>query len=132
MEACEFMADMCRLVWLRGGGVMTIDYGSNHSMSNTIRGIRNHKFVNSFINDPGNCDLSAYVDFNLLTHICSSYFGDRLNSHGPISQFMFFEALGIISLWDNIKNNNSLSEAQIENMKFGINKILNKEEMGEI
>lgn len=45
---------------------------------------------------------------------------------------MFFEALGIISLWDHFKNNNSLSESQKENMKYGINKILNKEEMGEI
>lgn len=25
VEACEFLADMCRFVWLRGGGVMTID-----------------------------------------------------------------------------------------------------------
>lgn len=25
IEACEFLADMCRFVWLRGGGVMTID-----------------------------------------------------------------------------------------------------------
>lgn len=101
-------------------------------MSNSIRGIRNHKFVDDWINDPGNCDLSAYVDFNLLTHICNSYFGDRLNTHGPINQFLFFEALGISSLWEAFKKNQSIPQDQLDNMKIGLNKILNKEEMGEI
>jgi SAM-dependent MidA family methyltransferase len=40
-----------------------MDYGENQGFSDSVRAIRNHKFVKNVLDFPGEVDLSAYVNF---------------------------------------------------------------------
>ncbi|KAJ3064570.1 hypothetical protein HDU98_012036, partial [Podochytrium sp. JEL0797] len=48
-----------------GGFALVADYGKDLIMSDTMRGIQNHKFV-SALSKPGDSDLTADVDFSFL------------------------------------------------------------------
>lgn len=62
------METLARMVAKDDGAVLTIDYGNDHSHSDSIRAIREHHYVPSdhWLELPGMCDLSAYVDFSAL------------------------------------------------------------------
>lgn len=53
----ELMAD--------GGLGLVIDYGAEHAFSSSLRGVRRHAIVEPFTT-PGDCDLTANVDFATL------------------------------------------------------------------
>ncbi len=48
-----------------GGCMLNIDYGDEGSFTDSIRAIKDHKYIPSpyFWQVPGTCDLSAYVNF---------------------------------------------------------------------
>jgi SAM-dependent MidA family methyltransferase len=48
-----------------------MDYGENQGFSDSVRGIRNHKFVKNFLDYPGEVDISAYVNFLSLNESAS-------------------------------------------------------------
>lgn len=56
---------MCKLLLHTKGAILNIDYGGQVNYSNSIRAIKNHKFIPHpyFWQIPGKCDLSAYVNF---------------------------------------------------------------------
>lgn len=54
-----------------GGAGLIIDYGANHAASSSLRGIRDHKFVDPLL-DPGQVDLSVDVDFAAAAHAVQS------------------------------------------------------------
>ncbi|RKP13841.1 S-adenosyl-L-methionine-dependent methyltransferase, partial [Piptocephalis cylindrospora] len=72
------------------GAAMIIDYGKDHPQAETLRGIRDHQFVDILM-DPGKADLSVDVDFSLLRDAIHSH----ANTHGPISQRHLLHSLGI-------------------------------------
>ena len=59
---------MAKMMRYSGGAILNIDYGGNGPFSNSIRAIKNHKFVPEphFWQIPGACDLSAHVPFSTL------------------------------------------------------------------
>ncbi|KAF8426030.1 S-adenosyl-L-methionine-dependent methyltransferase [Tirmania nivea] len=76
------------------GALLIINYGpSNHTPSNTLRGIRNHKLVSPF-SHPGDVDLSADVDFLALaeTAVAAS---EGVEVHGPVEQGVFLAEMGM-------------------------------------
>lgn len=85
-----------------GGASLIIDYGEDFPSKDTLRGIKNHKFVD-VLSEPGNVDLSAFVDFNLVrTAALSDDIPGRekekiksLKVYGPITQGEFLINLGI-------------------------------------
>ena len=62
-----------------GGGALIIDYGQNGIISDSLQAIRKHKFVHILV-DPGNADLSAYVDFSYVKQIMEEMAGSCLRS----------------------------------------------------
>lgn len=46
-----------------GGAALVIDYGNDHPVGNSLRGIANHQFVD-FLKNPGECDITSDVDFS--------------------------------------------------------------------
>ena len=44
-EAVSLTKDICNLLELSNGMGIIIDYGENHSFSNSFRGLKNHKLV---------------------------------------------------------------------------------------
>ncbi|KAF8430015.1 S-adenosyl-L-methionine-dependent methyltransferase [Tirmania nivea] len=76
------------------GALLIIDYGpSNHTPSNTLRGIRSHKLVSPF-SHPGDVDLSADVDFLALAETAVAA-PEGVEVHGPVEQGVFLAEMGM-------------------------------------
>lgn len=89
-ESHSYMYEMSDIVKSSDiGAGLVIDYGTTTIPINTLRGIKDHKFVNP-LSEPGEVDLSIDVDFGALAEILNergmvSYTteqGDFLNSMG--------------------------------------------------
>ncbi|KAJ7240797.1 S-adenosyl-L-methionine-dependent methyltransferase [Mycena rebaudengoi] len=72
------------------GCALIVDYGDNHSFSSSFRAFKNHKIVDVF-DTPGECDLTANVDFAFLTEAVQ----DIVMTHGPMPQSAFLEGMGL-------------------------------------
>jgi len=80
------------------GSALIIDYGENHPIADSLRGIKNHEFVHP-LREPGLVDLSVDVDFNSLRKAVR----DGLKALkitppsviGPITQAEFLKNMGI-------------------------------------
>lgn len=59
---------MAKVVNKFGGCIINIDYGDNGPFDDSIRAIKDHKYIPSpyYWQIPGMCDLSAYVNFAAL------------------------------------------------------------------
>lgn len=69
-EGIQLTRDICNLLELSRGTALVIDYGEDHSFSNSFRGLKNHKLVKDeaeILRNVGNIDLTSYVNFNQLS-----------------------------------------------------------------
>lgn len=59
---------MAKTIKSAGGAILNVDYGEDGVFSDSVRAIKDHKYVPSphFWQMPGLCDLSAYVNFAAL------------------------------------------------------------------
>ena len=64
---------------------LVIDYGEDHSFSNSFRGLKNHKLVKDeadILANIGNIDLTTYVNFTQIAEVAKtnkqSKFGDSM------------------------------------------------------
>ena len=74
------------------GTALIIDYGHSESaVGDTLQGVKGHCYHDPLA-DPGEIDITAHVDFAVLA---SSAEAVGTAVHGPVSQGMFLEALGI-------------------------------------
>jgi len=65
-DGIQLTKDICSLLELSKGMALVIDYGENHSFSNSFRGLKNHQLVKDdqeIIDNIGNIDLTSYVNF---------------------------------------------------------------------
>jgi SAM-dependent MidA family methyltransferase len=86
------LRQLCQTVVKDGGAILIIDYGHMHSgIGETLQAVRAHSFVDP-LQAPGECDLTAHVDFAALSRSAASV-GARV--HGPIAQGEFLRDLGI-------------------------------------
>ena len=60
----------------------------------TVRGIRKHRFV-PFLEDPGNTDISADVNFDAVRSAVGTYKEKGVSAVGPVTQRELLQALGI-------------------------------------
>jgi NADH dehydrogenase [ubiquinone] 1 alpha subcomplex assembly factor 7 len=76
------------------GAALIIDYGPESTVPiNSLRGIRSHKIVSPFTS-PGQCDLSADVDFTALADSALQA-SHSVEVHGPVEQGAWLSQLGI-------------------------------------
>ena len=87
----------------QGGAFLIIDYALDKNDNyGSFQAIKNHKYIDPLI-APGECDLSAKVDFTLIRKIAKDL---KANVYGPIKQNKFLKNLGIdIRYKQLIKNN---------------------------
>ncbi len=86
----SFINECANLLKNNGGAALFIDYGyakSHHG--DTLQAVKNHKFVN-ILEDIGNCDITAHVDFDALSRHIS------LNKTRITTQREFLISLGIL------------------------------------
>lgn len=79
--------------------LLVIDYGDVESnRGNSLRGIRNHRFVSDVLEDPGQVDLSVDVNFQYLGEVALHTKVDKedksVTVFGPISQREFLLRMG--------------------------------------
>jgi NADH dehydrogenase [ubiquinone] 1 alpha subcomplex assembly factor 7 len=76
------------------GAALLIDYGPPSTIpSNSLRGIKSHRLTSPFLS-PGRTDVSADVDFLGLAHSALNA-SPGVEVHGPVSQGVWLEAMGI-------------------------------------
>ena len=95
-DALAWTQDLSRALVKRGGGAVVVDYGKTESpIADSLRGIREHKFVHP-LSQPGLVDLSVDVDFPALARIAKqSVRPGSLVVGGPTTQGEFLTNLGI-------------------------------------
>ncbi len=73
-----------------GGAALFIDYGHvTSACGDTFQALRQHQHV-SILDEPGNADLTAHVDFAAFAAAA-----DSAVTHGPVTQRQFLQSLGI-------------------------------------
>lgn len=86
------MVALAERIVTHGGAALVIDYGHARSTpGDTLQAVRRHAY-HDVLNDPGEADVTAHVDFEALAEAAAAAGAD---AHGPVSQGAFLAALGI-------------------------------------
>lgn len=85
-------AEIARRIASQGGAALIVDYGREQpALGDTLQAVRAHRMV-SVLDEPGDADLSAHVDFAALRQVAAEA-GAAV--FGPVSQSSFLSRLGI-------------------------------------
>lgn len=87
-SASPLIDTLSRQIEAQGGAALIIDYGDWHTLGDTLQALRGHESVD-ILDSPGNCDLTAHVDFEAVSQASRSAFS-RVTPQG-----VFLERLGI-------------------------------------
>ena len=86
---------------MHGGAALFIDYGKSNAIGDSLQAVRDHKPVD-ILDQPGLCDLSAWVDFDAIktaAHSADAY------CLGPVDQGDFLKALGLYERAEQLSQN---------------------------
>lgn len=112
----------------QSGEALIADYTSNNVPRRTLRAIKSHKFVDPLF-DPGNCDLTADVNFRAITHfVRKSFKDDGIAVSEPIGQGDFLRRLGSDIRMKAIAKN--LEGERKSEFESSYEKLVNSEQMG--
>jgi SAM-dependent MidA family methyltransferase len=108
-KARDIVGSLATRIRDKGGALLVIDYGYTETQTGeTLQGLRHHRFVDP-LDAPGECDLTAHVDFAALAHEVEAT-GARV--HGPVTQAEFLLALGIAERAQILKRNANPAQAE--------------------
>ncbi|WOE75189.1 class I SAM-dependent methyltransferase [Alterisphingorhabdus coralli] len=132
LETCPaasgFAYELSTRIAAQGGAMLTIDYGyDTPQLGSTLQAVRAHEKVDPF-SDPGECDLTAHVNFDELKQIGLS---QGLNAYGPVGQGAFLKALGIQTRTQMLSQQNP---DHAEALKAAQDRLINEDDsaMGEL
>jgi NADH dehydrogenase [ubiquinone] 1 alpha subcomplex assembly factor 7 len=90
--ALGIAADLGRRLGTQGGAALIIDYGHGESRAGaSLQAVRRHA-PHAVLEDPGSADLAAHVDFAVIARAAADM---GAGVHGPVTQGIFLERLGI-------------------------------------
>jgi NADH dehydrogenase [ubiquinone] 1 alpha subcomplex assembly factor 7 len=123
----EIFLALCNKIKKNNGIMLIIDYAkTKDGYGDTLQAMSKHKFTSIF-NNPGNDDITSYVNFNAFHGICKDL---DISYHGPMEMREFLLKLGIRERAQSlIKNNPKLDPSIILGQ---LHKLIDKEEMGSI
>lgn len=105
-----------------------IDYGYTHGMGDSLQSLSRHSYVNP-LEDPGQHDLTAHVNFGRLTYILEHHLKVPPWIFGPISQGLFLKNLGIDTRAKILTMKHPKRTSQI---KTDLNRLTFENEMGNL
>lgn len=113
-----------------GGAALFIDYGSFENPRSSVRAVKDHKVVN-FLEEPGARDITADVDFGVLSTIASEK--DHIQVKPIITQSEFLLRMGILERAGQLAKNVK-TEIQAQQILEGYKRLVGTDEgqMGEI
>ncbi|MGB0960159.1 MAG: class I SAM-dependent methyltransferase [Halocynthiibacter sp.] len=107
-----------------GGAFLALDYGDWRSQGDTLQALKSHSF-SDILDDPGNADITAHVDFEPLHGALSSH---KLNVSLITPQGVFLERLGITARAQALAKN--LTEEALEAHIKAHHRLCHPSEMG--
>lgn len=120
--------EIAQRVRTQGGVALIADYGFDHASSDSLRGIKDHAFVDP-LQEPGLVDLSVDVDFRALSHAAES--ADDVTAHGPVEQGAFLQSLGILHRLESVLKRTA-DPAQREALQQAVRRLVHPDEMGRV
>ncbi|KAJ3781358.1 S-adenosyl-L-methionine-dependent methyltransferase [Lentinula aff. detonsa] len=108
-----------------GGCGLIIDYGRDHAFGHSRRGFKNHQIMDVF-HRPGECDLTANVDFAYLKESMQ----DLVPVYGPITQKLFLTHMGLMIRLERLLQSHQGDQTTSDRILEGANRLINPQ-MGE-
>lgn len=108
------------------GAALFIDYGGWHSLGDTFQALRNHQMVDP-LQEPGNADLTAHVDFEALQQAAIAA-SDMVNVSELTTQGVFLERLGITARAQTLARN--MAEPALSQHIAAHHRLTHPDEMG--
>ena len=125
-ESRKFIEKLSRFIKENNGGAIFFDYGYTFNHGDTFQAVKDSKFVNP-LDDPGNADLTAHVDFNDLYHQAKN---SLVSVWGPDTQGTFLKKMGAIERLNALE---SISDDKTKkDLRNGLDRLINTDEMGEL
>jgi len=116
----------------RGGAAIAIDYGDEGPLADTLEAIKDHKFVENLLESPGECDLSAHVDFGALRGVVEERNEENTSEvkcFGPTTQQKLLLELGIVQRLQKLAE--TCSEEQLEVLADGCQRLVGDDKVEE-
>lgn len=111
----------------RTGRALFIDYGHlNSGLGDTLQAVRDHEFW-PVTSAPGYADISAHVDFS---HLAKVAFENGAAAHGPVTQGVFLDRLGLSVRVARLCEGKSKTECDA--IEAGAFRVVASSQMGEI
>jgi NADH dehydrogenase [ubiquinone] 1 alpha subcomplex assembly factor 7 len=124
-EICEAGRALAAAIGARvtrdGGWALIIDYGYESGSAATLQAVRGHKGA-SVLDQPGETDLSAHVDFAALAAAAAA------PTFGPVSQADFLQRLGLLQRAETLKAR--ATEAQRCAIDVTLARLIGPDQMG--
>jgi NADH dehydrogenase [ubiquinone] 1 alpha subcomplex assembly factor 7 len=118
--------DLSERLIRQGGALLIIDYGHARSGSgDTFQAVRSHGFADPW-SDPGECDLTAHVDFEALATAPQAA---GMQVHGPVEQGAWLPALGIDLRADALAR---AAPASADEIRTARNRLVEEDQMGSL
>ena len=89
-ESARYMEAIANIIRDTNGSALLIDYGHDGVCKDTFRAFKSHKLVENVFTTPGECDLTADVDFAFLKHIAKKSNGKYIDLLGRIKNIFFY------------------------------------------
>lgn len=123
LATCEAVAmKLCRT----GGAGLFIDYGENYTQSDTLRGFKSHKQVNS-LSEPGIVDITADVDFAACARAAVKRGAIAL---GAIPQGEFLVRMGIVERVQSLINSKNMTDENAIKILSSLRQLIDNRDMG--
>ncbi len=121
-SALALADEIARIVALQGGGALIVDYGYDKpGFGETLQAVADHGFA-GILDDPGESDLSAHVDFAALASAAA-----RASVSGPNTQAEFLDDIGIVRRFEQLASHNA---AMANELRSQLDRLVNPQQMG--
>ncbi len=121
----QFMRSLSFFIKKQGGAAIFIDYGYvRTACGETVQAMRSHRFEN-VLASPGECDLTAHVDFENVGRIAAS---EGVPVHGPVTQGAFLKALGIETRAAMLSNGADVTRH--DSLRADLHRLIDTSQMG--
>jgi SAM-dependent MidA family methyltransferase len=121
-SALALADEIAHIVAMQGGGALIVDYGYDRpGFGETLQAVADHAFT-GILDDPGESDLSAHVDFASLAAAAS-----HAAVSGPVTQAEFLDDIGIVRRFEQLASRNT---AMASDLWSQLDRLVNPEQMG--
>ena len=123
----SYLINLFQLIQKQSGFCLFIDYGyAGFKAEKTLQAVYKHRHV-SILDNPGECDLTAHVNFETVSHLALE---NGLTIHGPVSQKSFLENLGITARIEMLGKN--ATPVQKQDLAQAYERLCGVDQMGEL